>query len=562
VEPFDKLTERVAPIDKLTERVAPIDKLTERVAPFDKLREQVVTRLTLGNLGDLRLWDLDDPALYEVRVRLRDDGHLLDETSVRIGLREAEFTDRGFHLNGRRVTLRGLNRHQTYPHVGAAMPARMQRLDAAVLSREFKCNAVRTSHYPQDPSFLDACDELGLLVFEEMPGWQHIGDQAWQDLACRDVEAMVLRDRNHPSIVLWGVRVNESFDSHDFYTRTNEIAHRLDPTRQTSGVRYFGESELLEDVFALNDFQTGGIIDPPLHPRHLVSEYAGHMFPTKRYDNSQRVQEHAFLHLTVLNTLHGDPGIAGGFGWCAFDYATHAEFGSGNRICYHGVADDFRVAKPAASVYRSQCDPADELVLEPAFRWAAGDASDYGGPGVGLILSNCDHVLAYVGEDLVAELLPDRAGFPHLPHPPFLFGQTSGIAPWRRTWGDLRIEGYLGDDLVLTRRVSGRGLDQDLQVRVDDVTLVADGADTTRLLVQVTDEFGNPRPYTNGAVTIVVDGPLTLIGETPAALVGGVAGRWLRAQDSAGSATVRVQHPVLGTRTVRVELESAAVEPW
>ena len=518
--------------------------------------------VTVTGLDALRLWDLDDRALYDVVVRLVANGEVRDETRVRTGLRDARFTDAGFFLNGRRVQLRGLNRHQTYPHVGAAMGHRGQRHDAEVLRTELKVNAVRTSHYPQDPAFLDACDELGLLVFEEMPGWQHIGDQAWQDLACRDVDAMVRRDRNHPSIVLWGVRVNESFDDSAFYTRTNAIAHALDDSRQTSGVRYFVESELLEDVFALNDFQTGGRLEVPHHPRYLVSEYAGHMFPTKRYDNVQRVQEHALLHLRVLDGLHADPRIAGGFGWCAFDYATHAEFGSGNRICYHGVADDWRVPKAAAHVYRSQCDPAEEVVLEPGFLWAAGDSSDYGGPGVGLILSNCDRVVAFVDDVLAAELTPDRDGYPHLPHPPFRFDQTSGIAPWRRSWGDLRLEGYLGDALVATRTVSGRGVDADLRVSVDDETLVADGADTTRLLVRVTDEHGNGRPYTVGAVQIEVDGPLTLVGDTPAALVGGIAGGWLRAQHEPGAATVRVRHATLGTRTLRLRLTPAAVEPW
>ena len=524
--------------------------------------ERAGARVTVTDLAALRLWDLDDPALHDVVVRLVRDGRVEDETRVRTGLRDARFTSEGFHLNGRRVTLRGLNRHQTYPHVGAAVGHRGQRHDAHVLRVELRCNAVRTAHYPQDPAFLDACDELGLLVFEEMPGWQHIGDQAWQDLACRDVDAMVRRDRNHPSIVLWGVRVNESFDDHDLYTRTNAIAHALDDSRQTSGVRYFVESELLEDVFALNDFQTGGMLERPNHPRYLVSEYAGHMFPTKRYDNVARVQEHALLHLRVLDGLNADPGIAGGFGWCAFDYATHAEFGSGNRICYHGVSDDWRVAKPAAAVYRSQCDPDEEVVLEPAFLWAAGDHSDYGGPGVGLVLSNCDRVRVLVDDVLAAELSPDRAGYPHLPHPPFRFDQTSGIAPWRRSWGDLRLEGYLGDALATTRTVSGRGVDADLRVTVDDEALVADGADTTRLLVRVTDEHGNARPYTVGAVQIDVDGPLTLIGDAPAALVGGVAAGWLRAGHQPGTATVRVRHATLGERSVQVRLDAAEEEPW
>ena len=101
------------------------------------------------------------------------------------------------------------------------MPARVQRRDAWILRKELKCNIVRTSHYPQSPHFLDACDEYGLMVLEEIPGWQHIGDQQWKDLSVSYVEAMIRRDWNHPAIILWGVRVNESGDDHDFYTRTN-----------------------------------------------------------------------------------------------------------------------------------------------------------------------------------------------------------------------------------------------------------------------------------------------------------------------------------------------------
>ena len=128
----------------------------------------------------------------------------------------------------------------------------MQKWDADILKNELKLNAVRTSHYPQSHHFLDRCDELGLLVFTEIPGWQYIGDQEWQDQAVRNTEDMVVQYRNHPSIILWGVRINESEDDDAFYQRTNEAAHRLDPMRQTSGVRYLQKSSLLEDVYAFN----------------------------------------------------------------------------------------------------------------------------------------------------------------------------------------------------------------------------------------------------------------------------------------------------------------------
>src|SRR5581483_2160769 len=252
-------------------------------------------------LGGIKLWDLEHRNLYHVRVRLLRGSQVIDEDSRRFGFREAQFTDHGFELNGKIIKLRGLDRHQTFPYVGQAMPSRVQRRDAQILRKNLKCNIVRTSHYPQSRHFLDACDELGLLVLEEIPGWQHIGDQAWQDISVDNVRRMIRRDWNHPSIILWGVRINESRDNHDFYTRTNAMAHRLDPTRQTGGIRYFQESEFLEDVFTMNDF--GFPLKPPNHPRYLNTEFVGHTFPTKTIDNVERLTEHMMRHARIHDQL-------------------------------------------------------------------------------------------------------------------------------------------------------------------------------------------------------------------------------------------------------------------
>ena len=330
-------------------------------------REAVEHSVILNNLGKLKLWDLASPKLYSVHVRLLNGPQVLDQDSRRIGFREAKFTDHGFELNGKVIKLRGLDRHQTFPFVGQAMPGRVQRQDAAILHKTLKCNIVRTSHYPQSRHFLDACDEMGLLVLEEIPGWQHIGDEAWKLISIDNVSRMIRRDWNHPSIILWGVRINESKDDHDFYVRTNALAHKLDPTRQTGGIRYFQNSEFLEDVFTMNDF--GFPLKPPNHPLYLNTEFVGHTYPTKTFDNKERVMEHTIRHARVHDQLASNPQYAGGIGWCAFDYNTHFDFGSGDRICYHGVTDIFRVSKPAAGFYKSQCDPEEEVVLEPAFHW-------------------------------------------------------------------------------------------------------------------------------------------------------------------------------------------------
>jgi beta-galactosidase len=504
------------------------------------------------SLPSVRLWGLDRPNLYRIRVRLLRGKQLIDEDERRFGFRSARFTERGFELNGQIVKLRGLNRHQTFPFVGGAMPRRVQRRDAQILRQQLKCNIVRTSHYPQSRHFLDACDELGLLVLEEMPGWQHIGDASWKDLAVDNVRRMIRRDWNHPAIILWGVRINESSDDHEFYVRTNALAHELDPTRQTGGIRAFQESELLEDVFTLNDF--GYPLKAPNHPLYLNTEFVGHTYNTKTIDNADRLTEHMLRHARVHDQLASDPRYAGGIAWCAFDYNTHPYFGSGDRVCYHGVVDIFREPKRAAGFYRSQCDPTEEVVLEPAIHWAPSDEA--GGLSKLVVCSNCEQLKAYIGGRLWREAEPDRAQFPHLRHPPFVFQQEDGVD----TWGDLRIEGFIAGRQVIVREYSGSGLDRELTLNPDDASLFADGADTTRVVLRVTDEFGNVRPFANHAIQLHLEGPAELIGENPFVLVGGVGAVWVRAGEQSGTVRLTASHPSFGERRASITILPAPPE--
>ena len=505
----------------------------------------------LGPLRDVELWDLAKPKLYTVAVRL-DNG---DSYSTRVGFREARFTDKGFSLNGEHIKLRGLNRHQTFPYTGGAMPARVQARDAIVLRKELHCNLVRTSHYPQSPHFLDACDEVGLLVLEEIPGWQHIGDKSWQDLSVDNVGRMIRRDWNHPSIVLWGVRINESPDNHDFYTRTNQLAHSLDDLRQTGGIRNRYDSELLEDVFTMNDF--GFPLRPPNHPLYLNTEFAGHTYSTKRFDNVERVAEHVIRHVRVHNQLAGDDRYAGGIGWCAFDYASHRYFGSGDRICYHGVSDIFRLPKPAAGFYRSQCDPSEEVVLEPGFYYAWGDRPGGNGPGVVPICSNCDHLKIYYNGRLRFELDPDRKTWAHLKYPPFTAPLTNLSFG---TWGDLKIEGYIGGKLVATRTLSGDGTDDKLMVKPDDTELEGNGSDATRLVMAVTDSFGNYRPFATGAIHLSIAGPGEIVGENPFSLSGGAGAVWIKAKETPGTIRVTARHQYLDSVETEIRVRRADPE--
>ena len=528
-------------------------------------RDSARHTISLTQLTGVELWQLDKPKLYTVHVKLLRGGQTIDEDVRRIGFREAVFTDHGFSLNGKIVKLRGLDRHQTFPYVGQAMPARVQRQDAKILRHNLHCNIVRTSHYPQSRHFLDCCDEIGLLVLEEIPGWQHIGPEPWKEVAIDNVGRMIRRDWNHPSIILWGVRINESHDDHDFYTRTSTLARALDSTRQIGGIRNFKQSELLEDVFTINDF--GFPLREPNHPLYLNTEFVGHTYPTKTTDDDERQREHTLRHARIHDQLASNPQYAGGIGWCAFDYNTHANFGAGDRICYHGVTDIFREPKAAAGFYKSQCSPAEEVVLEPAFHWARSDESV--GFQKAVFCTNCDHLKCYVRErslpsnpwKLIAEIDADRTEFKHLKYPPFVMDMDvldKNNLSFR--WGDLRVDGYIDGKQVISRSMSGNGVDSKFVLLPDDQTLLADGADATRVVLRVTDEFGNVHPSANDPIVFTLEGPGELIGDNPFALVGGTGAVWVRAQERPGVVRLTARHLRLGTQVVEFTLKAVAPE--
>lgn len=557
--------------------------------------------------GQVRRWDTRDPALYTLTVALLDGhGETVDTSSVRFGFREAEFRADGFYLNGEKLRLRGLDRHQSFPYVGYAMPDSVQAHDAEILRRELGLNVVRTSHYPQSQAFLDRCDELGLLVFTEIPGWQHIGGDDWKDQAARNVADMVAQNRNHPSVILWGVRINESRDDDALYTRLNALAHGLDPSRQTGGVRYIRQSSFLEDVYTYNDFShTGqnpglvekGVATPDETKPYLVTEYCGHMYPTKSFDSERIRLEHALRHARVLDAMYGGEGVSGCIGWCAFDYNTHKEFGSGDRICYHGVMDMFRNPKPAAAVYASQSEY--RPVLEIA---STMDKGEYPGGTVGAVwaFTNGDAVRLYRDGALLREFYPDRERFPNLPHPPvciddFVGGELAqqeqlspaaekrlrglwaawakdpgrkerstralertlrlldGIDPRQAAALASRYQGGWGDGVSSWRFEAvknGQVIAAAVREPVEKTVLRLDPERTTlretgmwdAALVRITaeDQNGNRLWFAGDPLLMKAEGPLRLIGPQLTALRGGAAGVWVRTTGEKGAAKLSV----------------------
>jgi beta-galactosidase len=527
----------------------------------------MVTTMSLTGLDDVELWSPDHPKLYQLATTLTVPGGGTHVRRQRIGFRQAEFRVDGFFLNGQRLKIFGLDRHQLFPYAGMAMPARVQRRDAEILRNDFNCNMVRCSHYTQSPHFLDACDELGLMVWEETPGWHYVGDAAWQDVVVQNVHDMVVRDRSRPSVVIWGTRLNETRSHPGLYRRTRETARRLDGTRPSSGAMYTQHQEDWdEDVYAFNDYHRDAAgnarLLPPLpHVPYLVTESVGVELPKPhRYrwtDPPQALAQQAVYHAQVHDVAQSNPRYAGLLAWAGFDYAS--PFGTrGQHIKWAGVADGFRVAKPGAAIYLSQVDPRVRPVVAPVFFWELGTTAAPQGPGPNALLaSNCEQLRVFIGGSPAAgQPVLDAELYGHLQYPPTLLDLTVS----RDDHPDLRIEGYVDGKQVAVVRMSSDPAGDRLAMTVDDPVIYDDGSDATRVVFRAVDAYGNQRRFGTGEVRLRITGPADLIGDNPFAFgeYGGLGAVWLRSQSGrTGLVTVVAEHPTLGQARVQVSVRPA-----
>lgn len=529
-------------------------------------RQNVI--VVLGDLKDVVLWDVEKPHLYDLIVTLFVRELPLHAYKVRVGFREARFELDGFFLNGKRLQLFGLNRHELYPYVGFAAPDRALQRDAEYLRRKLNCNIVRCSHYPQSEAFLNACDELGLLVWEEIPGWQYIGDKSWQDVALQNVEDMVRRDRNHPAIVIWGVRINESPNDPELYRRTREIARTLDDSRQTSGTmtpssRKDWRQNWHQDVFAFDDYHAAadgsvGIDEPLPGVPYMIAEAVGQYSYgtaknfTRRYrraGNPVEQAEQALLHAEAHSKAAANQRCCGVIAWCAFDYASLMNAYSGVKC--PGIADTFRIPKLGASFYLAQVDPSIQPVIEPSFYWDFGPNTP-SGPGKGAaIFSNCEHLEIFIDDKLHARLRSDKAGFPNLKYPPFFVDLNMDGA----SRPELRIDGYIGNSKVLSRSFSSDKTADRLWLHADDAEIHADGTDATRVAFAVVDKFGASRAFAKGEIHLRLTGPGVIVGDNPFSLddTGGVGAVWIKSvPGNRGLITLNASHAALGSNSVSI----------
>lgn len=540
-----------------------LDKAGKEVVSVSKNAEipagtETNVEMTTKTVSNPHLWDVDDPYLYTAVTKIKDGNTVIDTYSTRFGMRFMEFKkgpeDGSFYLNGEKIEIIGINRHEQWPWIGRAVPDKLQVQDADLIKAD-GINAVRCSHYPQDPSFLDRCDEIGLLVFEEPPGWQHVGDDAWKAEFKKNLEELILRDRNHPSIISWGARPNESKADLPFNRECETISKELDPTRDTHGVRWEyalpGESSgnhLADDEVVVNDLLTVNYRYPenPPHIPYMVTEHSNDWWGDG-YSWAKDAQSMAFIDsfAECLDYFYRNDKVAGGFGWSMFDYENEVNYTNTGHVFYSGLYDLFRHEKAVAYLYRSQKDPGDNPIIYIANSWTEEGTNT----NTVYVMSNCDEIELFVNGVSKGKIEPNK--YLNLPHPIYEFKNISYEE------GELKAVGYINGRQVgeYVRKTAGEPVR--LVVEADYDALTADGTDMTSVSVTAVDADGNHVPFASNKINVTQTGgpAATLISERNVELENGkIAFLVQSVRDSVGTAQFTVTSEGLESAAVNIQI--------
>ena len=508
-----------------------------------------------------RLWSPGAPHLYQLTCEVVAGGRVTDGETIRIGIRRIAIDAEGFGINGDRLFLRGANRHQEHPYIGYALSDAAQYRDARRI-KEAGFDYVRLSHYPHAPAFMDACDELGLVVMNCIPGWQYFNpDPAFVDLQYRNCRDLVRRDRNRPCVILWEVSLNESPMTPEFVARSHAIAHEEYPGDQCFTA---GWTEGY-DVF-LQARQHGGCRDGRHRPC-VVSEYGDWEYYAMNAgleqtawadlgpaeSNSRRLRwqgERALLQqATNFQEAHNDNlgtiAFADGL-WAMYDYNR----GYAPDVESSGCMDLFRLPKFSYHFFRSQRPPATGPVVFIASHWMPGSSPEV------RVFSNCDEVALHLDGRLLGRRGPDRGRIgARLAHPPFTF-RTGGFRA-----GTLEAIGYVAGRPVARHAVRTPGAIERLTLEVD---LAGRPPDPRRRDVifchgSFRDSRGTlvPDAWENVAFGLVGEG--MLVGRNPYSSEAGIASILLETRPGRGVIALYALAIVPGPDGARLVGASAAV---
>lgn len=524
-----------------------------------------------------KLWSPETPYLYQVATRIKDGRQSLDGGSTRIGIRSFEFRGKdGFWLNGQRYhQLVGANRHQDFAYVGNALPNSQQWRDAKRL-RDAGFTIIRTAHYPQDPAFMDACDELGLFIIVATPGWQYWNkEQGWAEKVHQNTRSIIRRDRNHPCVLMWEPILNETRYPEEFALQALQITKDEYPYPYrpvaAADVHSAGVADHYDVVYGWpgDDFKE----DKPkqcIFTREfgeLVDDWYAHNNlnrASRSWGERPMLTQALSLFKSTDELYHTTGQFIGGCQWHPFDH----QRGYHPDPYWGGIYDAFRQPKTAMPMFAATLSTSDTPIVYIAHEMTQFSEKDV------TVFSNCDSVRLTLFDGEHCWTLPVQHETGHAPSQPVVFKdawdffEARNWSYTKRNWQQVKMvaEGIVNGQVVCREEKMPSRRSTKLQLRVDEMghQLVANGSDFIVVVCEVTDDLGHVRRLAKENIRFTVEGEGEIIGDAsinanPRAVEWGSAPVLIRATRKAGKIKVKaeVQFPGIHAPTpAELELES------
>ena len=535
------------------------------------------------------LWTPESPYLYNLCVRIYDkNGNVVDGYRRRVGIRSIEFKGKdGFWLNGKPFgQLVGANRHQDFAYVGNALPNSQQWRDAKRL-RDAGCTIIRVAHYPQDPSFMDACDELGLFVIVATPGWQYWNkDPKFGELVHQNTREMIRRDRNHPSVLMWEPILNETRYPLDFALKALEITKEEYPYPgrpiAAADVHSAGVKEHYDVVYGWP-----GDDEKEDKPEQCIftREFGENVDDWYAHNNNNRASRswgerpllvQALSLAKSYDEMYRTTGqFIGGTQWHPFDH----QRGYHPDPYWGGIYDAFRQKKYAYEMFRSQSPASLQHPLAECgpMIFLAHEMSQFSDKDV-VVFSNCDSIRLSIYDGTKTWTKPVVHAKGHMPNAPVIFEdvwdfwEARGYSYTQKNWQKVNMvaEGIIDGKVVCTQKKmpSRRSTKLRLYADTQKVNLVADGSDFIVVVAEVTDDSGNVRRLAKENIVFTVEGEGEIIGDAriganPRAVEFGSAPLLIRSTRKAGKIKVKAHVQFEGTQAptaAEMEFESVPAE--
>ncbi len=569
-----------------------VDLVSTIIAPTGKVVATVRTPETIAGLSRAtfnqtatvyraKLWSLHHCNLYSLHTSLKAGAHLADAKTTSFGIRTIRYSARsGFYLNGRHVELDGTCNHQDFPAVGVGAPADLWWWRVARL-KAIGSNAYRCSHNAMNTALYKACDHLGMLVMDEnreigdtreggdyRSAKSYVGVPYGQN---RNLQTLILRDRNHPSVIMWSLANEEMYIQATpfgakLFRHMMKIVRKLDPTRPITSAMNGGYPKgfaTVEDLLGIN-YAPGNYIK--MHRQFPHFPIFGSEVGSSESDRGV-MKNNAKAGLVGQYTMHSpwsqvpwntwpligtQPFVAGGFVWTGFDYRgepTPYQWPDTNS--HFGLLDICGFPKPDAYYYKACWTRKPMVYIQP--QWDFPD-KPVGTPVTVRCFSNCSRVELFVnGKSLGAKDMPK-------------FKYVDWNVPWHP--GRLTVKGYSGTAVVATFHVQTPGAPARIKLFNEWPHILADGLSIAPIGVEVMDAHGHVVDSSADRITFAVSGPADIAGTSngdPASQIPNAAdysnafyGKCMvlvRATNTAGSVTVTARSPGLPAATLEFQTQ-------